>query len=762
MGNYDELKKAVSDVIKTNGNQEITGQVLQNTLLSIINIVGANATFVGIATPATIPGTPDQNIFYLATIEGRYIYFDNIILPNGISVIYINNNQWAYKIILQYNVKFIDSEDYNRFNPYQVNIGFRLPAITSDRPFDGRLIKDADYSTSGYINVEDMPINMGQLYVYYAGLLGLPPSVNGYIWYQYDENYIAINTEEQNILHFDDIDSRPHFIGRPRRTANVKYIRVMVKTPYSGDIDYKQIKIAKTYYNNGIPENSFVNINGNSINEIMGQSLLATFVELGKSPNNAVSHQQLKADSNIIRFNDSILKESVDFSGDERAGGYQGTLNFGFYITEQNIKFNRIWFNFKTSKIDNTQLYEFRVYLCKGVPKTNADFYAANTLLYTISIDKNKIPYENGGNIKGNLMYIDLPNSVILRNGQTLAILNTKGLLVAYRYTSNVGNKLNKVMYHHPNNSDSYWEIADDNLSWYSTEYQLEYINQYTFGNLKQFFNFIPSLKYLILGDSISAENYSWINLFARLVNAEKLTNLAVAGAHWNDYYRDGIDVTEIDLSGNFDDGSGDTKNNVIFNQVLRFAQKITPKGEIISFTHPKTGETFTIPSDKGLGTEEIEIPNIIIIACGINDATQVRELGVGDFNSIISQTWNEQKRQYLFSSIRWAVESLKILAPDARIFLATPLYSTYYTAEIVDTIRDAIIKMGKYAGCSNPINLSDAGISLLFENHQSNGKYLEDGLHPNNRGRLLLARYYAQNIMKGYIYDSEALNMPT
>lgn len=761
MGNYDELKQAVSDVIKTNGNQEITGQVLQNTLLSIINIVGANATFVGIATPTTIPGTPDQNIFYLATIEGRYINFDNIILPNGISVIYINNNQWAYKIILQYNVKFIDSEDYNRFNPYQVNIGFRLPAITSDEPFDGRLIKAANYSTSGYINVEDMPINMGQLYVYYAGLLGLPPSENSYIWYQYDENYIAINTEEKNILHFDDIDPRPHFIGRPRRTANVKYIRVMVKTPYSGDIDYKQIKIAKAYYNNGIPENSFVNINGNSINEIMGQSLLATFVELGKSPNNAVSHQQLKADSNIIRFNDSILKESVDFSGDERAGGYQGTLNFGFYITEQNIKFNRIWFNFKMSKADNTQLYEFRVYLCKGVPKTNADFYAANTLLYTISIDKNKIPYENGGNIKGNLMYIDLPDSVILRNGQTLAILNTKGLLVAYRYTSNVGNKLNKVMYHHPNNPDSYWEIANDNLSWYSTEYQLEYINQYTFGNLKQFFNFIPSLKYLILGDSITAENYSWTNLFARLVNAEKLTNLAVAGAHWNDYYRDGIDVTEIDLSGNFDDGSGDTKNNVIFNQVLRFAQKITPKGEIISFTHPKTGETFTIPSDKGLGTEEIEIPNIIIIACGINDATQVGESGVGDFNSIISQTWNEQKRQYLFSSIRWAVESLKILAPDARIFLATPLYSTYYTAEIVDTIRDAIIKMGKYAGCSNPINLSDAGISLLFENHQSNGKYLEDGLHPNNRGRLLLARYYAQNIMKGYIYDSEVLNMP-
>lgn len=761
MGNYDELKQAVSDVIRTNGNQEITGQVLQNTLLSIINTVGVNSTFAGIATPETIPGTPDQNIFYLATIKGRYINFDNIILPNGISIIYIYNNQWVYNTIFQYNVKLVDSEYYNRFNPYLVNIGFRLPVINLDGQADGRLIKDDDYSTSGYINVEDMPINIGNLYVYYDRLLGLPPSVNSYIWYQYDENYIAINTEEQNILHYDDGDPRPHFIGRPRRTANVKYIRVMVKTPYSGDIDYKKIKIAKTYYHNGIPENSSVNINGNSVDEFMGQSLLATFVKRGKDESNAVSHIQLKGDSDIISFNDIILKEAINFAGSERAGGYQGSLNFGFYITEQGIKFNRIWFNFKMSNSDNAQLYEFRVYLCKGVPKTNADFYSANTLLYTISIDKNKIPHENGGNIKGNLMYIDLPDSVILHNGQTLAILNTSGLLVAYRYTSNLNNRLNKIMYHHPNNPESYWEVASENINWYSTEYQLEYKNKETNGNLKKHFNFIPSLKYLILGDSITAGNYSWTNLFARLVNAEKLTNIAVAGAHWNDYYRDGIDVTEIDLSGNFDDGSGDTKNNVIFNQVLRFAQKITPRGGIISFTHPKTGETFTIPSDKGLGTGEIEIPNIIIIACGINDATQVGESGVGDFNSIISQTWNEQKRQYLFSSIRWAVESLKILAPDARIFLATPLYSIYYTAEIVDTIRDAIIKMGKYAGCSNPINLSDAGISLLFENHQSNGKYLEDGLHPNNRGRLLLARYYAQNIMKGYIYDSEALNMP-
>ena len=75
MGNYEELKAAVASVIKTNGNQEITGQVLQNTLTTLISQVGANATFAGIATPDTAPGTPDQNVFYIAGQSGTYANF---------------------------------------------------------------------------------------------------------------------------------------------------------------------------------------------------------------------------------------------------------------------------------------------------------------------------------------------------------------------------------------------------------------------------------------------------------------------------------------------------------------------------------------------------------------------------------------------------------------------------------------------------------------------------------------------------------------
>jgi hypothetical protein len=94
MGNYEQLKQAVSDVIKKNGNQEITGEIMQNTLLSIISTVGSNATFVGIATPTTNPGTPDQNVFYIASEPGIYANFGNVKLIDKVLIFSNNNGTW--------------------------------------------------------------------------------------------------------------------------------------------------------------------------------------------------------------------------------------------------------------------------------------------------------------------------------------------------------------------------------------------------------------------------------------------------------------------------------------------------------------------------------------------------------------------------------------------------------------------------------------------------------------------------------------------
>lgn len=95
MANYQELKKAIADVIKTNGNQEITGAILQNVLKSIISVIGENATFAGMATPDTNPGAPDQNIFYLAAQPGVYSNFGGVELTDQVLIFTNKNGIWV-------------------------------------------------------------------------------------------------------------------------------------------------------------------------------------------------------------------------------------------------------------------------------------------------------------------------------------------------------------------------------------------------------------------------------------------------------------------------------------------------------------------------------------------------------------------------------------------------------------------------------------------------------------------------------------------
>ena len=94
MANYTTLIKTVKDNIKANGNQEITGQIMQNILLSIINSVATGRIFMGVATPATNPGTPDANVFYLAISEGQYINFSGLIVTGEISILQNISTGW--------------------------------------------------------------------------------------------------------------------------------------------------------------------------------------------------------------------------------------------------------------------------------------------------------------------------------------------------------------------------------------------------------------------------------------------------------------------------------------------------------------------------------------------------------------------------------------------------------------------------------------------------------------------------------------------
>lgn len=104
MGGYTKLKAAIAAAIKANGNNEITGAIMQVVLNTIVSIVGANRTFVGIANENTNPGTPDSNVFYIAYKAGNYVNFQSgasnlTVKPGELAILYNGTNNWDKFVI---------------------------------------------------------------------------------------------------------------------------------------------------------------------------------------------------------------------------------------------------------------------------------------------------------------------------------------------------------------------------------------------------------------------------------------------------------------------------------------------------------------------------------------------------------------------------------------------------------------------------------------------------------------------------------------
>lgn len=92
---WDELKASITETIKQNGSNEITGNILQNVLLTMVSALGENAQMAGEATPTTNPGTPDNKVFYVAQQPGIYSNFGGYTLQSGtIAFLFWDSEQW--------------------------------------------------------------------------------------------------------------------------------------------------------------------------------------------------------------------------------------------------------------------------------------------------------------------------------------------------------------------------------------------------------------------------------------------------------------------------------------------------------------------------------------------------------------------------------------------------------------------------------------------------------------------------------------------
>lgn len=98
MSAFSTLLALINAQIKTNGLKAITGAKLNGVLVQMVNELGSGYQFIDIATPATDPGTPDENVWYIASQAGTYTNFGGIIVNENEVCALVWNGSWTKKV----------------------------------------------------------------------------------------------------------------------------------------------------------------------------------------------------------------------------------------------------------------------------------------------------------------------------------------------------------------------------------------------------------------------------------------------------------------------------------------------------------------------------------------------------------------------------------------------------------------------------------------------------------------------------------------
>ena len=164
MANWTDLIAAIQAVIKQNGNQEITGTILQSVLTNLVSNVGADATYKGEATPATVPGTPDGNVFYMATKNGIYPNFNGYVVNNQLTVFTNKSGQWVGQSLGVMNntfvMAFINSITYTNLLSPNLDSFYLTNRLDAN---GGTLIANTGFTQ--IVTSKGIPIIAGQTYV---------------------------------------------------------------------------------------------------------------------------------------------------------------------------------------------------------------------------------------------------------------------------------------------------------------------------------------------------------------------------------------------------------------------------------------------------------------------------------------------------------------------------------------------------------------------------------------------------------------------
>lgn len=118
MADFSALKAAIRAAIRQNGNNEITGNIMQGILLSMVNTLGDAAInalvdavaalstrvadgymYGGIATPTSTPTASSGKVFYFALQAGTYTNYGALVVEQGVTILKTDNYQWTKDVV---------------------------------------------------------------------------------------------------------------------------------------------------------------------------------------------------------------------------------------------------------------------------------------------------------------------------------------------------------------------------------------------------------------------------------------------------------------------------------------------------------------------------------------------------------------------------------------------------------------------------------------------------------------------------------------
>lgn len=143
------------------------------------------------------------------------------------------------------------------------------------------------------------------------------------------------------------------------------------------------------------------------------------------------------------------------------------------------------------------------------------------------------------------------------------------------------------------------------------------------------------------------------------------------------------------------------------------------------------------------------ENPDVIVLACGTNDAN----IKLGTYDTAMSKAIADLDRTYTAEAMRWALYKIKEHFPNAVCFYCTQLQRADVETADRETANNLMVKLAKRYGFNIIDCMNESGIVKDFEVWQANGRYLSDGLHPNVSGQQVQANLIVSRIIERMSY---------